>query len=255
MRVRLRFILPVLSLALLLALPAMAHKVVLKTGRVIQFDKYRVQTGVLYYIDGSGREIRIPLGDINMDRTKQLSANDTPPLDLTDLAPPKPVPPPHQLSLGELAEKVRPPDATLTSQRVFTDDDVEHDSSDENGHEHRERKEDFNSRIGRARKLISRQSDKTARELGDDVVKDVQFPGREEWEHRLFEQNGKVVRSAQDAVDAAERISGGATERERDWARKTAEDLLSDFDSRRQVYDDLVTDGVRRSNEWVREHE
>ena len=73
-------------------------------------------------------------------------------------------------------------------------------------------------------------------------------------EHRLYEQNKKVVRSAHDAVDAAKKLEDAPTGAQRFTAQRAAEDLLSDLDAQRARYDDLVTEGVKRAEEWEREH-
>ena len=79
--IRLRFI-TVLAAAILSATSVSAHTVVLKDGRLIQFQQYRATENALLYLDDHGKEISIPLTSIDLDRAPELSASDKPPLDL-----------------------------------------------------------------------------------------------------------------------------------------------------------------------------
>ena len=76
-----------LCLTAMVAPPALAHQIALKSGRVVQFERYRVTETLLFYTDSSGKEVKIALADIDLDRTRDLSAPDNPPLDLPGLSP------------------------------------------------------------------------------------------------------------------------------------------------------------------------
>jgi hypothetical protein len=70
-----RILLGLLVILLMVAFPVFAYEVVLKDGRVIQFQKYRTTESALLYIDKQGEEVSIPLSD----RTRELNAKENPP--------------------------------------------------------------------------------------------------------------------------------------------------------------------------------
>ena len=76
-----------LLILFVLALPAFAYRVALKDGRVVKFRKYRVTENTLLFIDEDGKEIAIPLSDVDLDRTRQLNEKEDVPLNLPGLVP------------------------------------------------------------------------------------------------------------------------------------------------------------------------
>lgn len=114
-----------ICLTAMLAPTAIAHQIALKSGRVIQFEKYKVTEELLLYTDEAGKEVRIALADIDLDRTGELSAGDNPPLDLPGIHRPNPkqTDTTNQPALGDVARKNRPRDAQTTAKRVWTSDD------------------------------------------------------------------------------------------------------------------------------------
>lgn len=108
----------------MLATSVFAHQIALKSGRVIQFEKYHVTESLLLYTDSNGNEVKIALSDIDFDRTRELSSSDNPPLDLPGLIlPNRTQTNTASQSLGEVANKNRPKDAQATMKRVWTSDD------------------------------------------------------------------------------------------------------------------------------------
>jgi len=236
------------------AFSAAAHHVALKNGRIIQFEKYRVVSGQLYYTDSNGNEIQVALGDIDFERTKRLRSADNSTLNLSGLEPQGAQPAPNTSeSLGDTARKVRPKNAPSTPQRVFTDDDIAHSSSTMIGLPVGN-STDFQSRMQNAQRLVDKWADKRPRELSDGIVGDNKFPGRDAWEQRLYEQKGKMVKAAQVALDASQRVISAPTSEERASARKATDKLLSDLDWQRTLYDQLVAEGVKKASEWERQH-
>jgi hypothetical protein len=75
-----------LLLLLLLALPAFAYQVALRDGRIVKFEKYWVTEKTLLFTDERGKEIAIPLAEIDLDRTRQLNKQEGTPLNLPSLA-------------------------------------------------------------------------------------------------------------------------------------------------------------------------
>jgi hypothetical protein len=68
--------------------PVFAYEIALKDGRVIKFEIYRVTEGSLLYINENGRQITVPLSDLDLDRTQQLNSQEAVPLVLPGAAPP-----------------------------------------------------------------------------------------------------------------------------------------------------------------------
>jgi hypothetical protein len=227
--------------------------VALKSGQVIQFQNYKVEGSQLIYTDANGKEARVTLAQIDMARTRQLSAADSPPLQLPGLRPQSPPAAPRKTeSLGEVAEKVRPPDAKITDQRVFTNDNVDHDTSSTAGTKASRppRLSAFDAGIQNAQKWIDAWGDKKPREMSDAAVRDIEFPGRDEWERRLYEHTKKMVRTAQAAVDAAKDSKDASSDDERAASLSAAQQFLSQLDQQRPTYDQLVAEGVRRADDW-----
>jgi len=71
-----------LTLITLTAVPLYAHRLALKNGDTLQFENYQVSESTLFYTSADGKQIAIPLTNVDLDRTQQLNANETVPLDL-----------------------------------------------------------------------------------------------------------------------------------------------------------------------------
>ena len=240
---------PLLLLALSAAVSA--HDVVLKDGSTIHFDKYRVADGSLFYTTADGKELKIALNDIDLERTRQVSAADNPPLDLPGLRTQPPVPPPNSdTSLGDIARKLRAQNSTAKTQRTFTDDDVAHSTVSPAGNLSAASPQELQVRIRSLQNRLSELGDKTARQLSDEVVKDIKFPGRDVWEQQLFDQKQKCVSAARTALDVAQKAMNAGTPEEREADRITAEKLLNNVDSEWAAYNRLVADGVKKATEW-----
>jgi hypothetical protein len=163
-----KLLLPIWPLLLLVAFASTvaAHQVVLKNGSVIQFEKYRVENGHLIYSNADGKDVSISLADVDLERTKQLSVNENPPLQLPGLSSQTAASSNAVPSLADIARQVRSKDATPTSQRVFTNDDVSHSSSAASTPTNAN-PADLQSRIRSVQSLLDAEADKTARQLGE----------------------------------------------------------------------------------------
>src|SRR6266850_1124607 len=116
-----------LLLLVSLAPPLYAYRIALKDGRVVHFEKYRVNEEELFYIGDDGKETAIPLNNIDVDRTRQLNAQEPVPLDLPGMATSSSKQNQNtEPSLGEIARKTKKDEKGATTKRVFTDDDVMH---------------------------------------------------------------------------------------------------------------------------------
>ena len=100
-------------------------------------------------------------------------------------------------SLGDIAKQVRPKDAKVTTKHVFTDDDVAHGTDAGLMTTH----SDFRSTLEEAQKVIDAASSLNSRQLGQSLVGEIRFPGRDAWEDKLYQQRQKVIAAAQMAVD------------------------------------------------------
>ncbi len=240
---------------LLLALcvtPAFAQKVVTKDGKVIQFKSYRVSEERLWYINEESKEGSLSIIDIDLARTQELNANESSPLVLpgmtgtTKNANAEP-------SLGELARKTRANQKPSVTKNVYTDDDVAH-GSEIDGKATSASPEDFGSRISRAQKALDQWKDKRPRELSDGVVGENQFPGRDNWEQKLYQQKEKMIAAAQACLFAAQKLTSAPTQDEKNAAQKAANALLVDFDMESSAYHRIIAEGLKKAGEWERSH-
>src|SRR5260370_8940194 len=99
-------------------------------------------------------------------------------------------------SVADAARKNRPKDAKITSKRVFTDDDLQHSASPDGVPAATTSKQQLSDSVNNAEKAISSVEDKTERDLANDVVGDIKFPGRPEWEHKLYLKKQVQIASA-----------------------------------------------------------
>jgi hypothetical protein len=93
---------------------ARAYDVVLKTGAVIHFQKYRLSGNQLFYVAESRKEVSVPLSDINLAATREKNENANPPLATPGLYP---------APLGDIARNLNGKPETNPEGYVFTDDD------------------------------------------------------------------------------------------------------------------------------------
>lgn len=106
-------------------------------------------------------------------------------------------------------------------------------------------------------KDMDREADKleniTARQLADDVVQDIQFPGREYWEAKLEQLRREYIQAYRHSAAAYRRA---ASEGSRQPSTTTI--LLQEASSELRLADihlrDLVSKGVQQADEWKRRH-
>lgn len=179
-----------LFLAALVALPLCAYDLVLNDGRVINFQKYRVEGDKLFYIGNDGKEVSISLTDVDLGRTRQLNVAATPPLELPGLKnPSEPTSANTPTSLAEIARKVRKSNPT-TSKRVFTSEDFSQgDLSSDARTPNNGKTQDPSELKEMARQVLhelERETDQQAIQeiLGADAS--IQFPERPSWEREVL---------------------------------------------------------------------
>jgi hypothetical protein len=255
-----------LAILLFVSLPVFAYSVVLKDGRVIQFQKYRVVEATLLYIDDKGKEISLPLDSIDLVRTHQVNVGQNPPFDLPGPATAAPSEKcEEQSSLGELARKYRKVERG-TTKRIYTTDDIS-SSSVTTGEEASPKGSDpdaWRQRLDSVRKKMAPFEDIDSAELARLALGNlnVDFPGRKEWEEQLFEQKQMILHLVQDAERAFQEYQEtrdtmiqvkGLTKGEEDnyeQARKRLEQAIDRAQAQAYKLDSLINDGKKRAATW-----
>jgi len=206
-----------------------AYQLAMKNGSLVQFQKYRVEGEKVIYSDASGKEVSVPLADVDLERTKALNANETSSLDLSSPAA-KPAenasagpagPSDESQSLGDAARALRKDGKAhaAAQKRSYTDDDMAHTTSGELPTLKPEEKHEpaAGAQNGNSSSTAGSASSKRGRVLTDQEVSeyydlgredtaramlrganlppDTPFPGREDWESRLFDAKQEMVHS------------------------------------------------------------
>jgi hypothetical protein len=234
-----------------LTLPVFAQKVATKDGRVIQLQKYRVAEEALFYVNGEGREVAFRMKDIDFDRTSQLNAQESTPLLLPGMPSPADKAPTAP-SLGDVARRVGSSEQRGPRKHAFTDDDVAH-TSDSGQSTQQNHQLDFQGRMDTAQKIVRQWADKTPRELSNEVAGQVQFPDRDGWEQKIYQQKTKMVSAAQTCLDDAKRLVSAPTPEEKKAAQRASDFLLTAFKIEENNFDQLVAEGVKKAGEWERQ--
>jgi hypothetical protein len=89
--------------------------------------------------------------------------------------------------------------------------------------------------------ILDQLADKTPRQLGNDAVGDVQFPGRDSWEQRLFDQKLKFIAAGRhlQAVYASG-IQGAINPADLDYRIQA------------NVYNEIRAEGIGKAADWAR---
>lgn len=261
MSARLGFLLIMLGLFVLVALPLYAYQVALKDGRIIEFQKYRVAGGHLYYVASDGKEATTPLAAIDLERTRQLNAGASPPLALPGLMASDVSSGQAEPSLGDYARKLREKqskdgkDHSWVSEALGRSDAVK--SKTPQGPVQSGSRADPKEYYENLARDMDREADKlenvTARQLADDVVRDVRFPGREYWEANLEQLRREYIQAYRHSAAAHRRA---ASEGSRQPSTTTI--LLQEASSELRLADihfrNLLSEGTQQADEWKRKH-
>jgi hypothetical protein len=231
----------------LMAVPLYAHRLALKDGQTIQFEKYRVTERTLFYTSGDGKEIAIPLTNVDLDRTQELNAQEPVPLDLPGLVLPG-VMSGTEPSLAEIARQQRKNTSRSAAKRVFTDDDVAH-SSPAVPTVQTAPSEDTQMHTEPAQKIIDNLANKTATQLAKEVVGDIQFPGRDDWEQKLYGQGQRVLKFARDYLDRVKNLDTITDPAERSTAIETAKNFEWQVNEEETAYTQISADGSQKAKE------
>jgi hypothetical protein len=256
-------------LALVLVFPLYAYHVALKNGRIIEFQRYRATETALLYVDDQGREISVPLGSIDLDRTRELNSKENPPLSLEDLIKISTSKnPDDQPSLGEVARSVRKKDASAARGRVFTNDDVAPASPTTTGALQTEpaSSDTWHDRLNAFRATVGPLENMDASSLARTVLGnlDVDFPGRRTWEEQLSSRKDAVITALQsasheyenfyhlrDVLKSVSTISKGDEEK-LTQARMAVERAINQVQFEQSRLQHTIDAGKQRALEWKR---
>ena len=144
-------------------------------------------------------------------------------------------------SVADAARQNRPKDAKITSKRVFTDDDLQHSASPDEVPAATTSKQQLSDSVNSAEKAISSVEDKTERELANDVVGDIQFPGRPDWEHKLYLKKHVQIASAR-ALLAVVNSKASST--------SVVSSARFQFDLDTTGYDEIKVEGIAKAADW-----
>jgi hypothetical protein len=162
-------------------------------------------------------------------------------------------------SLGEIARKARPKDAKITTQHVFTDDNVKHSGSqpaipDPKGTvvDYRKGAETY---LQATEAYLTDLQDKTPRQLGEIVAKEIQFPGRDNWENRLAASRDTLITKTQAPIFTVRRegslLEGDDLNRAKE-AQTVVNDQLLHIRLARQDFEHVLSEGATAAGEWER---
>jgi hypothetical protein len=156
--------------------------------------------------------------------------------------------PTHAQSLGEVAKRQRDKASNATEdrsksshQKVWTNDDFSSTPTPSATPS----APTLQDRIASAEKAISQLEDKTSRQLGNDVVGDVQFPGRIGWEGSLHTKKERVVAAAKAVMAVAKSKSEASA--------KIIDSAMYDFDLEMVGYNKLRVEGITKAADWEKQ--
>jgi hypothetical protein len=237
------------ALVICVVVPLHAYELVLKNGKIVHFQKYRVDGQELRYVDADGNESSISLSEVDMDRTRDLNSKESPALELPGLSNRKNgdravVDP--QPSLGEIARKLREKgqvQTPLTSKRTFTNDDIQASfpwsdvGSEDNGDS--SRNGGNKSSIDTVRQFFNLDRVTLGRAMLSMARIDVEihFPERSDWEFSLYDAKQEMVRESLQAEAHPKDVQ----------EQKLAEKRVNDFES-------IAGRGIQQAREYAKYH-
>ena len=244
-----------LTLVALMAIPTGAYQVALKDGQTIQFQKYRATETMLFYVGGDGKELAVPLNDVDLGRTQNLNAKEPVPLDLPGLIPLGGTSG-SEPSLADLARKNRKDLAASGAKRTLTDDDVPHAlplPAVGSATAQAPPPDDVRADVGPLQKTVSKFANKSQAQLASEVVGDTQFPDREAWELKLYGQAQRVLRFANTYLDRVKKLDSITDPTESNNATEIARNFGSQAHDEETVYDQIAADGSQKAKDGAKQ--
>jgi hypothetical protein len=245
-----------------------AYQLAMKNGSVVEFQKYRVESGQVIYTDAAGKEVPVAITDVDLERTTKLNAKETPPLDLSGAAV-KPgasdkatVDEPQ--SLGDAARAMRQQGkAHATAQkRSYSDDDMSHGSGSglptlkaepqpgstaAGGQNGTAGTSPTNTATAPKRQISEQQiseyydmgREETARAMLSyaKLPPDTPFPERTEWESRLFEAKKEMVQEYFHSKEHPNDV-----------------DLYNRFVDKWNAFAEVANDGIAKARAYLKDH-
>jgi hypothetical protein len=236
-----------LTLVALIAVPLRAHQVALKDGKTIQFERYHSTETMLFYTAGDGKEVAIPLKDVDLERTRRLNATEPMPLDLPGLIPPGGTNG-GEPSLADIARQQRKGISVTPAKRVLTDDDVPH-ASPAVAHVQVAPPEDARLDTKPIQKIIDKLANKSQTQLASEAAGDIQFPDRDAWEKKLYGQGQRVLRFAQSYLDRVKKLDAITDPAERSTASEIAKNFEWQTHEEETLYNQISTEGSQKAKE------
>jgi hypothetical protein len=242
-----------LLLASLLCSPLFAYQLALKDGRTVQFQRCRVESGRFFYTDEAGKEASVPISDVDVERTRALNAQESPPLDLSALAVPGAGDSAEPASLGDAARQLRSQGKAHEAgqKRSYTDDDVKPaakpataeakaaatgvqgqktDSKQDEGEELTEQDASEFYDLGRE------ETGRAVLAYGK-LPPDTPFPDRADWEVRMYEAKQEWVHAYMNIKEHPHDEAG-----------------LKLYDQKSREFDAVANDGIRRARLYLQAH-
>ena len=255
--------------AVLAVSPTFAYRLAMKNGSVVQFEKYRVESGNVICTDAKGKEVSVAIADVDLERTTALNATEAPPLDLSGAT----AKPPENAgasadqpqSLGDAARSLQQQGkAKATAQkRSYTDDDMAHSPGPGELSKLKEEAAAQTTASGQSGKAgsssVSGSKSSKSRAMTDQEVSeyydlgraesarallsgaelppDTPFPDRSEWEARLFE-------AKQDMVHAYFRAKDHLDD----------DDLYNEWVDKWNAFADVANEGIKRARAYLQTH-
>jgi hypothetical protein len=240
-----------LTLIALKAVPVRAHQVALKDGKTIQFERYHASETMLFYTAGDGKEVAIPLKDVDLDRTRNLSAKDPLPLDLPGLIP-SGGPNGSEPSLVDIARKQKKDMFATPAKHVLTDDDVPH-AAPAVAHVQVAPPEDARVDARPIQKIIDKLANKSQTQLASEAAGDIQFPNRDAWEKKLYGQAQRVLRFAQSYFDRVKKLDTITDPEERSTASEIAKNFEWQTHEEEALYNQISAEGSQKAKEFEKQ--
>jgi len=244
-----------LTLVMLMAIPMRAYQVALNDGQTIQFQKYRATETMLFYTDRDGKEVAVPLKDVDLGRTQNLNTKEPIPLDLPGLIPPGGTSG-SEPSLADLARKNRKNLAASGPKRTLTDDDVPHAlpaPAVASATQQAAPPDDVRADIGPMQKTVSKFANKSQAQLASEVVGDALFPDREAWEVKLYGQAQRVLRFANTYLDRVKKLDAITDPTELSNATEIARNFGSQAHDEETVYEQIAADGSQKAKDVAKQ--
>jgi hypothetical protein len=235
----------VLAIMLFIAPVLFAYNVVLKSGLVIHFQKYRVSEDKLFYTADNGKEMSVALSEINIQATNQLNGEEEPRLNLLGFRRNSTTPTANQagVPLGDIVKQIQPRNPNPDGKRVYTNDDFPESSPSTTSDASAE--SDTTSPHKKSRPDLQEMATYTEQEFANIALgrklKTCEFPGRGEWQRRLY--------AARESQIADLRLCNSDRVSDDNGAQRVA---CSKKDSDRNKVESLKDEGRTAAQAWLR---